>query len=237
MLPKLLLLILIFACSLTQTTLAQVRLTDAAEILRRMEDYARRRTESIQAYSNTRSYHVEYRGIVNISADMKVRMIYTAPDNKRFEIISESGSKILRNRVLRKLLQSEVEAAQRSSREESAITPGNYSLRLHPGESPQDDAHYVFEVTPRKKAKFLLAGKIWVDERDFAITRIEGRPAVNPSWWVKEARILHTYRKVEGFWLYDSNESTSKVRIGGKAILNIRYEDYSFESSGLQVGE
>jgi hypothetical protein len=194
-----------------------------------MQEYTLRRMESVQGYVSHRSYHVEYAGVVKKSADMAARMTYSSQGGKSFEVKSESGSKFLRNRVLRKILESEVAAAQPSTRQESAITPENYVFRLLPGENPTDSDNYVLEAIPKKKAKFLFVGKIWVDRKDFAITRVEGKPAVNPSWWIKQASILQTYRKVGDFWMYDTNESTSKIRIGGKAILRIRYEEYDYQ--------
>jgi hypothetical protein len=207
------------------------RLTDTSEIVRRMQAYNRRRVESLQGYTGNRSYHVEYSGIVKKSADMAVRMTYSSQGGKSFKVKSESGSKFLRNRVLRKIFESEVAAAQPATRQESAITPENYEFRLLPGENPPGGDCYVLEATPRKKEKFLFVGKIWVDGRDFAITRIEGRPVVNPSWWIRQATIVHTYRKVGSFWLHNTNESTSMIRIGGKAILRIRYEEYELENT------
>jgi hypothetical protein len=233
MLLRLLLFVVLFAHPLSAFFINEIKsdgqgggLEEANDIVLRMQAYSRRHREAKQTYSNIRRYHLEYRGLVKKSAEMVVRMIFTSPDKKQFEIKSESGSKLLRNRVLHKLLESEVEASQGSQNQESAITSDNYRFRLLADEVPRDHGFYVLEAIPRRKAKYLFIGKIWVDGRDFAITRIEGRPAVNPSWWIKEARILQTYRKVGDFWFYDSNESTSGVRIGGQALLRIRYEAY-----------
>jgi hypothetical protein len=209
----------------TQSTEEAGALTNTDDIVLRMQEYSRRYRESMQTYRNTRRYHLEYRGILKKSADMAVRMS-CAPGRKQFEVQSESGSKFLRNRVLRKLLESEAEAAQGAERQKSAIAPDNYEFRLLTNEASPDHSYYVLEASPRRKAKYLFVGKIWVDSRDFAITRIEGKPAVNPSWWIKEARILQKYRKVGNFWVYDSNESISRVRIGGEAILRIHYDEY-----------
>ena len=205
-------------------------MTDTEEILRRMQAYNARRTQFVHGYTGNRTYHVEYTGIVNKSADMAARMIYAPSGEKRFEIQSESGSKLLRNRVLRKILESEVEAARSSSRDESAINPNNYSFRLLPNDNSPNNDCYILEAIPRRKSKFLFIGKIWVHSCDFAIVRIEGRPAVNPSWWINKATILQTYRKVGDFWLNDTNESTSGIRIGGKAVLRIRYLEYDLDT-------
>ncbi len=60
---------------------------------------------------------------------------------------------------------------------------------------------YVLEVTPKRKNKYLYNGKIWVDAKDFAVTHVEARPAVNPSFWISGTDIEHRYEKVGDFWL------------------------------------
>ena len=51
----------------------------------------------------------------------------------------------------------------------------------------------------RLKNKFLYRGKIWVDAKDFAVVRIEGEPAKNPSIWIKKTEIAHLPVKVDNF--------------------------------------
>ena len=43
-----------------------------------------------------------------------------------------------------------------------------------------DHPQYVLNVIPRTDEKFLYRGKIWVDAKDFAVTRIEAEPAKEP---------------------------------------------------------
>jgi hypothetical protein len=65
-----------------------------------------------------------------------------------------------------------------------------------------------------------------LDGTDFAVTRIEGEPAQNPSFWTKKSEIHHEYKKVQAFWLPARNESVSYIRLGGRATLTIEYKDY-----------
>ena len=65
-----------------------------------------------------------------------------------------------------------------------------------------------------------------MEAKDFAITRLEGQPAVNPSWWTLKTDFKRRYEKVGDFWLPVSNESETKVRIFGTAVLTISYSDY-----------
>jgi hypothetical protein len=65
-----------------------------------------------------------------------------------------------------------------------------------------------------------------VNANDFAITRVEGEPAVNPSWWTVKTDFKRRYQKIDHFWLPESNESETKVRVLGTAVLSIEYRDY-----------
>ncbi len=102
----------------------------------------------------------------------------------------------------------------------------NYSFELVGYEPSQTGGQYVLRVSPKLKSKYVYRGKVWVDETDFAVTRIEAEPAQNPSFWTKKTEIRHDYKKVEDFWLPVRNESVSYMRLGGRATLTIEYKDY-----------
>jgi hypothetical protein len=94
-------------------------------------------------------------------------------------------------------------------------------MEIAPG-GPQ----YVLNVIPKTKNKYLYEGKVWVDSKDFAVTRIQAEPAKNPSFWIKKSAIEHRYIKVSDFWLPEENHTESWIRLGGKATLSIEYKDY-----------
>jgi hypothetical protein len=181
------------------------------------------RTASLGRFTSVRTYDVSYDGIVHKQAEMKVTATYDH-GHKTFSIVSESGSKLLLDHVLRKLLTSEQEAD--ATRNQTALTRDNYDFSLLGSESKDGRTCYVLAVTPRHKNKYLYNGKIWVDAEDFAVTHVEAHPAVNPSFWISGTDIEHRYEKVGDFWLPLSNHSVTKVRVGGQAVLTINYGDY-----------
>ena len=88
-----------------------------------------RRSRDLRGFHGKRSYHLEYRGFLGShSADMQVEAVYTAPDKKEFKVVSQSGSKVLINRVLLKLLDSEKEASQQQTRKQIELSPENYAF-------------------------------------------------------------------------------------------------------------
>ena len=157
---------------------------------------------------------------------MVVDVTYTSPQTKKFIILSETGSKLLIERVLKKLLQSETEALSEENPRRTALNRDNYKFAQVGYESTATGALYVLSVEPRTKNKFLYHGRIWVDAEDFAVVRLEGEPAKNPSFWTKDSKIEQTYAKVNDFWLPILNRSTSDIRLGGRADLTIEYTDY-----------
>jgi len=197
------------------------------QIVQRMMRKNAERAQALRGFRGTRSYHLEYKGFPgNREAHMVVNVDYQAPDHKEFAVVSQSGSKLLIDRVLKKLLESESEAMNADNLARNASTTDNYSFILKGYESTSGGPAYVVQVEPKTKNKFLYSGKIWVDANDFAVTRIEAEPARNPSVWIKKTEIRHVYRKIDEFWLPQQNYTVTVVRLGGRAILTIDYQDY-----------
>ena len=198
-----------------------------SNLVRRNEE----RFRSLVHCRATRVYHLTYRGFPgDREAEMTVEASYDSPSTKDFKIISQSGSKIILERVFKKLLESEKEAAQPEMRARTQLNWDNYSFTLVGYESSTHQ--YVLQVSPKAKSKYVYRGKVWVDGNDFAVTRIEAEPAQNPSFWTKRSEIRHEYAKLQNSWLPVRNESVSYIRLGGRATLTIDYKDYRLTETG-----
>lgn len=201
------------------------------EIVARMASMDSERDGKQQGYRGIRHYTVDYRGFpVNKHAEMVVQIV-TNPQKKTFTILSETGSQLLLNRVLHKLLESEREADEGNNRREAKLTAENYNFQLVGTDNVQGRPCYVLQVDPKRKSKFVYKGKVWVDAQDFVITQISATPAKNPSFWISSVQIEHQYEKHRDLWLPRSNRSTSKVRLGGRALLTIDYQSYEFRGT------
>jgi len=196
------------------------------QIIANLEQRNRERANALHEYEGTRFYSMQYRGPWGKrDAEMVVSMSYQAPGIKKFNIVSQTGSKFIVNRVLKKLLESEQNAGDEENRKRTALTRENYDFKLD-GLEETDGRKYVLQVIPKSNNKFLYRGKIWVDADDFAVTKIEAQPAKNPSFWIKRTEIQHKYVKVAGFWFPAANHTESWMRLGGRAVLSIEYKDY-----------
>jgi outer membrane lipoprotein-sorting protein len=192
------------------------------------------RAQALRSYQGKRIYRLEYHGFPGTrNAEMVVDVKYQSPGTKEFTIQSETGSKLLIDRVFKKLLQSEKEALEAENLRRNALDDENYAFTLLRYEVTSDGSMYVLAVEPRRKDKFLYSGQIWVDAKDFAVVRIEAEPAKNPSFWTKNTSIEHRYIKVDDFWLPALNHSLTSVRLGGRADLTIEYLDYQVTPAPL----
>ncbi|MBV9482212.1 MAG: hypothetical protein JO249_15905 [Acidobacteria bacterium] len=203
-------------------------LTDS--IVERLMTTRDRQARQLRAIDAVRNYRLDYHGLGGTRhAEMQVVSTYTAPHQKEFRIVSESGSRFLLDRILKKLLDSEKDYQLDDS--DSDLSPRNYHFQLLGTDEAAGSKAYVIEITPRRRAKYLCRGKIWVDARDFAIARLEGEPAKNPSFWVSHTEMANTYQKVGDYWLPVHKDATSEVRFGGKAVLAIDYSGYQITAN------
>lgn len=197
------------------------------------------RAAALTRFEGTRIYRVQYRGFPgDHDAEMVVHMIFHAPSSKEFTVVSQTGSKFIGDRIFKKLLEGEQEAANEENRRLSALSTENYDFKMAGYEDSPEGGRYILDLLPKTKNKFLYRGKIWVDARDFAVVRIEAEPAKNPSFWIKKTDVSHRYVKVDDFWLPAENHSESVIRLGGKATLSIEYRDYKIvEATPLHQSE
>lgn len=198
------------------------------EIVSRLQERSQAREMALQKLQGTRVYRLHYRGFLGVrSAEAVVSYTYTAPDHKELSIVSETGSKFLIDHVIKGLLEAEKESATAENHQRTALTTNNYTFVPADGRSGEG-SDYALNVYPKTDCKFLYRGEIWIDPRDFAVTRIEAEPAKNPSFWLRQSKVYQQYKKVGDFWLPAENRTESSIRMGGRAVLSIEYRNYDF---------
>ena len=214
-------------------TLAASRLS-VDDIVQKLADSEKKRAADLKGYTEQRTYSVSYQGFPkNMTATLEVAVTYSAPASKQFRIISQTGSKMLADHVLKKLLEAEQESAADPSR--TAPTSANYSFTLLGQKVVDGRPCYVLQVQPRTSSRLLYRGTIWVDADDFAVAKIDATPAHNPSFWIRGTRIHHVNAKTGEFWLPEHNESDTDVRLGGRATLTIDYGAYKMDPADLHA--
>jgi hypothetical protein len=193
------------------------------------------RVATLLNYTAFRTYQViDLKGKVH--AEVAGRMEYRAPDQKKFVVMSEKGSGLVRRLALNALIASEIETAAGKQHHDSAISPENYTLDLLGEQQVGPYRCFVVQAVPKRKDKYLFEGKVWIDADDYAVVRIEGHPATKLSFWIQRADFVRQYQKIGGFWLPQRDMTFVDVRLYGKKVLTIDHHDYSVNSSVADNG-
>jgi hypothetical protein len=207
----------------------------SVEVVEQMHNHAAAQILDLKHFTALRHYVVEYKGYsADIVGRMDVEANYDAAQGMSFRIVSQSGSKLLCEKVLKRAVDSEQEASR--NRRLTELTPANYKFQMMGNETIDGRPAYILNVEPLSDGKFLYRGKIWVDAVDFQVVKMETEPAKNPSFFISRTLIHYTSALAHGFWLPQKIRSETKVRIGGTAVLTIDYGNYQVESSAPYVG-
>jgi len=193
------------------------------------------RNATLLGYTEQRTYEVtDLTG--KVRAQESGQMEYRAPDKKTFVTTSESGSGLVRRLALNPLIASEIEAASGKQHHDSSITPANYTFELL-GEQQVGPYHcFVVRAIPKRRDKYLFEGKVWIDVEDYAVVRIEGRPAKKLSFWIERADFVRQYQKIDSFWLPQKDMTFVQVRLYGKKALTIDHQNYTVNRSVASTG-
>ena len=198
----------------------------ADEIVARMLAHDGERQAALHGYTAYRRYVLENRAH-HKQAEMLVRMICQEDGSKQFEVVSASGWSGARKHVFPRLLEAEIEAARPDRRERSRITPDNYTFEMVGTDDIRGRLAHVISIEPKTQNKYLARGRIWVDAAEYAIVRVEGQPAKNPSFWFKSVHFVHDYNKSGSFWFPVTDRSVTDARIFGTTEMTIEYFDYA----------
>ena len=196
-----------------------------SQMLAELAAHNEERKAALHDYTVRRTYQViDLKGKVH--AEEIGRMEFFSPDKKSFTVTSESGSGLVRHMALNPLINSEIEAVAGKEHHDSAISTDNYSLNLLGEQQLGPYRCFVAEAVPKRKAKYLFEGRIWIDAKDYSVVRIEGHPATKLSFWIQHAEFVRQYQKVDRFWLPEKDQTLVQVRLYGKKILKIDHRNY-----------
>jgi outer membrane lipoprotein-sorting protein len=198
----------------------------ADEVMAKMIERDSQRESLGGGYSGSREY-VLYNHRLNKRAEMVASVVCDANGTKHFQIVSEDGWKSANKHVLRKMLDSESETSQPDTRSKTRMVQANYEFHLLGSEYLRGRLAYVVDALPKRSDKYLFRGRVWVDAEDFAVARVEGQPAKNPSFWIRSVHFVQQYHKSGYFWFPVETTSFTEALIFDGTDVSIRYFDYS----------
>jgi hypothetical protein len=218
--------------ALPNACLAQIT---AVQIVDRMAELNQQRTAHLAHFTALRHYRVEYSGVTHLAADLEVQASWDARTGKSFRIISESGSHMLCEKVLRRAVDTEREASQ--DHNATALTAANYSFSLLGEEPVNGRPAYILAVDPISPSRYLYRGRIWVDAVEFALVKIDASPAKSPSFWIARTHIEQSFVRLGEFWQPARNRSETHVRVGGTAVFTIDYGSYQLQPAAALAAD
>lgn len=212
---------------------AGAQVLSADEIVTRLVQHDAQRKAALERYASERTYSLDYKGpIGQRQAQTRVKMEFSFPDRKTFTVMSESGSTIFCHQILRKLMEGEQEGALEVNHLRSMLSPANYNLKLAGEERLDGVDAWVLEVSPKEENRFNYKGRVWVSKSDYAVMRIVGSPAKNPTWLVGSSTFDYRYARSGAFWLPSRNDTVSHLRIGGEIKLTVDFGTYRIVAAG-----
>jgi hypothetical protein len=138
-----------------------------------------------------------------------------------FEVVSESGSPLIRRRVLHAALEAEQQSQTAAAREQAALSAANYEFL----EMRHDAAHLVkIDIRPRRKHVMLVDGSLFIEEETADLVRIEGELPKRPSIWTRRVRVVREYTRIDGVHVPVAMSSTADVLIVGTSNFSMTYE-------------
>ena len=204
---------------------------DQAAVIRQVDAAVMARVNAIKGYTVTEHYSV-FHGTdeVHPVAEMTVKTTYRRETGKSYQILSQSGSVLVRRLGLDPLLEREKEINLPDNVSQAWITSANYNMQLKPGTQMLDGrACLEFAISPKRKATNLIVGNLWVDAKDYTIVKLEGVASKSPSVFAGETHMMRQYADVQGFSMATHARAESNTFLYGKTVVTIDYTGYKID--------
>jgi outer membrane lipoprotein-sorting protein len=185
------------------------------------------RDENLLGYTVTETYRV-FRGAekTHASAEMTVKTSYRKDAGKSYVILSQTGSELLLNEVLGRVLESERLMTQPANRVQAVLTSGNYTMRLKGNESVDGRDCTAVAIVPKRSSPYLFRGSIWVDAQDGSIVKLEGVASRSASILTGATQVSRQYEKIDRLPMATHATAVASSWLLGQTTIDIDYSDY-----------
>ena len=178
----------------------------------------------LASYSATTVIHAELPGTAQ-QGQFELRRHYAAPHTLEFKPVHFTGDGFVKNNVITRLLQSEVDH-QKEDSSLTALTSANYKFSFKGTVELNDRLVHVYQTRPRKKRVGLFKGRIFLDVYTGALVRAEGSVVKSPSFFVKKIEFVQDYVDYGSFTFPAHMHSDARTRVLGRVIVDIYQRDY-----------
>lgn len=196
---------------------------DLQAIITRLEQAQIANRATLQSYEVVRQYDFYAQDEKSPSSKVVAEVQFAPPAEKSYSITQTVGSGRTES-IVKKILDGEVAAAH--EHRDHDLSRSNYDFK-YLGEQVKDGVRcYALQLIPKREDKSLLKGTAWIDAANYLPWRVEGEPARNPSWWVKELHIKMEFAPVDGMWLQSGGVGQADIRIFGRHTVVSRVLDW-----------
>ena len=143
-----------------------------------------------------------------------------------YKVIDEGGYEYVRNKILRKLLNSEQELVANGKPLRAPLLPRNYTIE----DGGTTDAGLTrLLLFPVRKSDGLVRGTALLEPDSGAIIRMEGRLAKSPSFWVRDVDVLWRFARIGDEMVPMELSSSARVRFYGRQPFKMTYRYESID--------
>ena len=211
---------------------AAAQQVDAAGVIQSVDRAVMARVNGIEGYIVEEHYAV-YRNHdeTHPVAEMTVKTTYRKETGKNYEILSESGSTVIRKFVLGAILDNEKHINEPGVREGAWFVSANYDMKAKTGQIEKIDGRdcVVLTIAPKRKTPYLIDGTIWVDAKDGTIVQVEGQSSKSPSMFTGPTQLSRQYTNIDGFSEATHARAVSNSALFGETVVKIDYSGYQIE--------
>jgi hypothetical protein len=137
-----------------------------------------------------------------------------AEGKRQYQFVSIEGDRMVRNEMIARYFAADTDEAPLTA----PITKSNYRFYY----VTSRDGISVFEISPRRKRKGMIAGELWIDNETGRAIHLFGRLVKNPSPMLRGVRITQDMQLRAGTPWARQTHLELRTRFAGPAELNIR---------------
>jgi hypothetical protein len=176
--------------------------------------------QSLVSYRAVRRLSVVARG-GKMKASLTARTTLDPVNGFQFEVLEESGSGMLRSRVLHGALEAERDAKRREKGAHGALMPANYDFDA--GELTPEGLLRV-GIHPKRRDSLLMEGSILLTSQAADLVRLEGLLVKRPSFWTRKVLIVRDYARINGVRVPIAMGSTADILFAGQSTFTMEYQ-------------
>lgn len=163
--------------------------------------------------------------------EFQLRRRFVAPKTLLFTPVRFVGDSFVKSNIIARLLQTEVDHANKGESARTAISEANYKFSYKGMDEIDNRPVHVFQVKPRAKRPGLFKGRVYLDASTGSLRRAEGTLVKTQSFFIKKIEFVQDYADLDGYTLPVHARSLAKTRLVGRAVVEIATNDYDLSSS------